>query len=77
MYVYGCGRSVANKIKAAQTGKPGDEPEIVCGRIEGTKNDVAHPRVFAGQYPIMCVCLECLGVSSDDHRIFTVLPNGV
>ena len=37
--------------EANENAKPPGEPEIIVGRIEGTRNDIGHPRIYAGSYP--------------------------
>jgi len=39
--------------KANEQHKPEHEARITIGRIEATQNDIGHPRIYAGSYPML------------------------
>ena len=45
--------SVAARVESAMEDMPASGSEIVFGRIEGTRNDIGHRRVYAGSYPLV------------------------
>ena len=45
--------SVAARVESAIEDMPASGSEIVFGRIEGTRNDIGHRRIYAGSYPLV------------------------
>lgn len=43
--------SIAHRVDAAFANAPAGTTEILFGRIEGTRNDIGHRRIYAGSYP--------------------------
>ena len=56
---------IAEICEAANEGKPTGAHDIVVGRIEGTKNDIGHPRIYAGSYP----AIYLIRADDKDHPI--------
>ena len=57
--------NIAGLCEKANEDKPSGAHDIVVGRIEGTRNDIGHPRIYAGSYPVVYL----IPADDKDHPI--------